>query len=254
MNEDFPQTARRAIHVSPMPDDRMARQAKTSRWRRLRLGLMLLACLGCGYVVGTGFSMKQAHKLELLKQKNAQRTVIVHRVRDENDALQEQLARAQVNIDIQEGMIHSLRSANEALQKRLGVVQRDLAFYQRLAMPQDGPGIQVQSFTVAQTAQEGLFQYRLILLSNHPNDDPHRGTLHLVLSGLGKSGQRLSMNLENLEPRHRKPVRFSFVSMADMTGQWLLPPGFQPETISVKVTEQGKKTIERRFRWGAALQ
>lgn len=241
--------SRRTMSPSSMPGVRIARQATAIHWRRLRQVFFLLACIACGYLLGSGFSVDQARKLERLKEKNAQRTVAVHRVRDENDALQEQLARAQVRIDMQEGMVNNLRATNEALQKRIDALHRDLAFYQRLATPQAAQGIQVQSLSVAKTTQDGVMQFHLVLLSNRMNDKTHRGTLRLSIAGHNKSGRQQTIELDDLDPRHRKVLGFSFSTIAELKGQWRLPAGFQPETIAVQVLEKGKEAIERRFRW-----
>jgi hypothetical protein len=249
MNKNYLLPFRRTATTSSISGLRIAKEGRMTPWRRLRQGLILLACMGCGFLMGIGISMEQSRKLATLKEKNARRTMAVHRVRDENDALQEQLARAQVSIDMQLGMINSLRSANEGLQKQLGTLQRDLAFYQRLAAPQGRPGIQVQSYSIAGTGERGLMQYHLILVSNRMGNDLHRGTLHIVLAGHAKTGQPMVMDLKAIDPQHRVAMDFSFRSMIDITGKWHLPPEFLPDTIAITVTEQGKKALERHFRW-----
>ena len=249
MNKQHHFFPRRTWGHSSMPGVRIARQATTTHWRRLLQAFFLLVCIAFGYLLGSGFSVNQARKLERLKEKNAQRTVAVHRARDENDALQEQLARAQVRIDMQEGMVNNLRATNEALQNRIDALHRDLAFYQRLATPQAAQGIQVQSLSVAKTAQDGVVQFHLVLLSNRMNDKPHRGTLRLSIAGRNKSDRQQTIELDELDPRHRKVLGFSFSTIAELKGQWRLPAGFHPETIVVRVLENGKEAIERRFRW-----
>lgn len=217
------------------------------RARRLRLivAVLWLASLAATYLTLRATLAPQYADMarELARARQA-----LSAVEAENLQLQRQLAQHERGEQVAEGANQELQQALAARQEEIASLRNDLSFYQRLMEGgAQQPGVSVHSLVMRATDDPRAFQYALTLSQNLKRNRQAAGTVELVVSGAdGKQGASLGMkqlgaNAANME--------FSFKYFQQLAGLIMLPEGFKPASVRLRVLPEGGSAVEREFMW-----
>lgn len=141
-----------------------------------------------------------------------------------------------------------LQQALIARQEEIASLRSDLSFYQRLMEGgAQQPGMSIHSLALRKTDNARAFQFALTLSQNLKRNRQASGTVEISISGEdGQKSARLGLaELGGTGPT----LEFSFKYFQQLSGLIMLPEGFKPASVRLKVLPEGSGPIEREFMW-----
>ncbi len=162
--------------------------------------------------------------------------------------LEVKLAKHERGQQVAERAAQELQASLAARQDEIASLRNDLGFYQRLMEGgSQQAGITVHSFDAQPTAQARAFQFALTLSQNLKRNRLASGKVEITLSGTaGERGLRLGLDKLGSDSTS---VAFSFKYFQRIGGVLMLPEGFNPASVSVKVISDGGNPVTREFVW-----
>lgn len=162
--------------------------------------------------------------------------------------LQQQLARHQRGQQVAENANKELQQALAARSEEISSLRNDLSFFQRLMEGgSQQAGLAVHSLSLRATDDPRSFQFALTLSQNLKRNRQAAGRVELSISGAnGDKSSRLGLQeLGGTVPG----LEFSFKYFQQLTGVIMLPEGFRPGSVNIKVLPEGGTPAEREFMW-----
>ncbi|MFC3130389.1 DUF6776 family protein [Coralloluteibacterium stylophorae] len=153
------------------------------------------------------------------------------------------------------------RSANLELQETLArrdeeiaALRADVAFYERLVGGTGRrEGLSVHAVTVVPDA-DGSWRYAATLTQNLNRGAVTRGGLRLQVEGT-RDGKLATLAWSDLlQDPQAAPQPFAFRYFQQLEGSFLLPEGFTPRRVVVRLQADGAGSVERAFPWEEATQ
>lgn len=141
-----------------------------------------------------------------------------------------------------------LQQALIARQEEIASLRNDLSFYQRLMEGgAQQPGMSIHSLVLRKTDNPRAFQFALTLSQNLKRNRQASGTVEISISG--EDGQKSArLGLAELGGTG-STLEFSFKYFQQLAGLFMLPEGFKPASVRLKVLPEGGGPIEREFMW-----
>lgn len=173
--------------------------------------------------------------------------------RAEIEQLQQQLALHQRGEQVAENANKELQQALAGRQEEIASLRNDLSFFQRLMEGgAQQAGLAVHSLSLRATDDPRSFQFALTLSQNLKRNRQASGRVELFVSGAnGEQSKRLGLDaLGGTGPG----LEFSFKYFQQLTGLIMLPEGFKPGSVSLKVIPEGGSPVEREFMWKDVIQ
>lgn len=220
--------------------------------RRLLVVLVFVALLGAAfglYEAGqrrAGFN-RIAAELEL-----AELEASIRAQKAESKSLREKIAVLETAAKIDREGYTQVESELVELQARILEQQEDIAFYRGIVSPDDAAGLRIQNFSLSRGIGPLTFNMQLVLAQAFRSDRQVAGYVELSVEGV-RQGEAVRLGLPELlaesDPKTR--LDFSFRYFQDLKADLVLPSGFAPQRVIVKVTPKGKsaKTVEESFDW-----
>jgi hypothetical protein len=190
----------------------------------------------------------------------------VDRIRAERDTAREALLAAEQKLaqleadaarymrgqQMAERAAAELQQALAARQDEIAALRTDLGFYQRLMEGgSQQAGLAVHSLVLRATDDPRAFHYTLTLSQNPSRNRQVAGKVELSVSGSsGGSGRRLDLADLGAEAG---TLPFSLRYFQRLSGVILLPDGFTPTSVGVKVIPGSGAQLNRDFTWGDVL-
>jgi hypothetical protein len=176
----------------------------------------------------------------------------------ENDklVLREQIAMLETHRGIDRESYAEVEQSLVALQAKIREQQDDIAFYRGIVSPTDGKaGLRVQNFKVTRGSVERKFTVRLVLVQAMKHDRKVSGSVRLTIAGSEDGLQKVYTFSDLMPADDDSQWSFSFRYFQDFERDIVLPDGFTPETVTVKVDSRTSSisSIETSFQWGASL-
>lgn len=147
-----------------------------------------------------------------------------------------------------QGVENSLAQLEQKIQE-----QRDaIEFYRGIMSPADGGrGLRVQDLRLSPAGSEGEYHVRLVLVQVMQHDRAVKGDVGFTLEG-DQDGEAKSYSFDELAPADEDsswPFSFRYFQAFDRS--LVLPDGFVPEKIHVKVRSRTKSIddVEQSFAW-----
>ena len=137
------------------------------------------------------------------------------------------------------------------LQARIVKQQEDIAFYRGIVTPDDSAGLRIQNFSLSRGVGPLAYNMQLVLAQAFRSDRQLAGHVELNIEGV-RQGEAVRLSLSDLRPdATSNRLKFSFRYFQDLKTDLVLPKGFSPQRVIVKITPQGKsaKTVEESFEW-----
>lgn len=130
-------------------------------------------------------------------------------------------------------------------------LKQELAFFRGIVSPKDHKaGLKIQSFELSSGGAAQLYHYKLILTQVLKNERFAVGTVKLAVKGT-LAGQREQLSLAKLDDDGQDSIGFRFKYFQTFEGNLRLPPGFQPQSVSLVVvpTTKGLDRLDQDFPW-----
>ncbi len=219
------------------------RPDRRRQWLLLIIGLVV-ASFFIGLVSGgRWFESSMVEKRQLQRDFDA--------LQQEQQQLQQRLANAELTSEVDRNALESVRLELSTLQGNLSDAQDELSFYRNL-LQQEGAaqGLIISAFSLT-TNDTGGFGYRMVVQQRAGKLKKIKVTAAVKVVGMFEGVETL-LKLTDLDPELEKAslsLQFRYFYIHD--GTLMLPEGFEPQVVRVKVWPAGqkKKAIEREFEW-----
>jgi len=229
------------------------RSSQVKRWLVSGLaGAAVLAALWFAFDYGRqrgGYDAEQSlAQLEMLELRLAA-------LQQENRELRDKAARLEQTAEVDRMTYSQVDEDLKASRAQVYALEKQLAFYRRILEPapsKDGP--QVDEIRVAALPKPGRFQFRVTLVQGGKRGKTVKGSAQLAVEGK-LNGRPRVLELNVLTEGKTNALAFAFKHFQNLEGEILLPSGFKPDSVRVKLTVPGKGggESERRIPWTQAL-
>lgn len=184
-----------------------------------------------------------------------QRYIVLER---EFNAMQEETAKLSQKVVLLETSEKIDTEAYRRVEEQLADLQEeilnqreDLAFYRGIVADQQ-TGLRIQDLELLRGADASSFTMRLVLAQAIRADRRVSGYVELNVEGI-RDGQELTLGLADLAGQAGGDSRlaFSFRYFQNLRADLVLPKGFAPARVTVKLMPNGKsaKPLEKSFNW-----
>jgi hypothetical protein len=140
----------------------------------------------------------------------------------------------------------------ESLQDELHAAREEIEFYRGIVSPGDGkPGLRIHRFELQPEGNTGVFRFNLVLTQLRKNDRIVQGEVRMDISG-HQAGKEVVLKLADVIQSKSGHVQFKFRYFQHLTGNLLIPEGFEPRELLLVIEPSGKKhppRIEEHFKW-----
>lgn len=161
---------------------------------------------------------------------------------DESQKMRDAASVAQHDREIVLAATEQLRQENKNLLASMASMEEQVALYKRLASPKGAAqALSIDKFEVNATSVRGKVGYRLMLTQATNNATDTTVSVEVRLNGGGKS---LKMPVQD-------GGSYKFQYFQNVSGEWQLPAGFNPDSVDIVVVAKGAKAarVEKRFKW-----
>ncbi len=168
----------------------------------------------------------------------------------EIERLREQKAQLERAAQIERQAYQEQDATLKDLQGEILELKEELAFYRGIVSPREASrGLRLQSFTLEPNGPRS-WRYKVVLTQVLKNDRLARGTVRLRVEGL-QGGQPRSLDLSALSEKPVKELPYRFKYFQDLEGDLILPDGFTPLRITVRILPRGRRkdSIEKTIDW-----
>ena len=171
-------------------------------------------------------------------------------------ALNEEVALLETHRDIDREAYKEVEASLTALQAKIQEQTDAIAFYRGIVSPADGTaGLRVQDLRLTRGQDERAYKLRLVLVQSLKHDRKVTGDVNLSIEG-EQGGTATTLDLSELIPDNASANwAFSFRYFQDFDKEIVLPDGFTPERINIKVRSKTRaiSSIEESYPWTASL-
>ncbi|MCV6605791.1 MAG: hypothetical protein OIF34_10825 [Porticoccaceae bacterium] len=173
------------------------------------------------------------------------------RLQQAHDELNQALASAQLNSQVDSSALESVRVELSRLQGELAESREQVRLYRNLLQKEGGAqGLIINGFDLYRT-DAGELEYQLIVQQRAGRLKSLKVTASVrVLGAVGANSKEFS--LKALDPEQdRDTLALEFRYFAIHQGELQLPDGFEPQKVVVQVwpAGQSKKKVEQEFQW-----
>lgn len=221
-----------------------------------RLLVITLSVLGVA-VLGAAFELGQyraGYNVVSAMQQSAQLHQTIARLESTNRSLQARIiALETVNAGhAREDQVVG-RTIGD-LQARVARQTEELAFY-RAVVAEGAPaiGLRVGTVRLSSSKPAGNYLADVSLVRAGKTDGMTAGTVSLTVDGQAAGGKPMTLDGQALAPGGKADVPYDFRYYQDLHQTIVLPPGFRPEHLTVKVSSDHKDVppLTQTFPWSA---
>lgn len=229
------------------PTDTSTTVPMAGRPRRLLLVILLLGLPLSGW-------------LGWLAAMNSAQMQDYQRLRDERAGIQTELEETrlrdqqlEVDLLVARQALEDSQAAVKELEQQLFRVQQDLAQYQGALVPNAMThGVRIQAFELQRTDIVGIFRYKVMVSRVGSESDTVQARLLLTLRGR-QGDEEVRYPLKELTSSRTEylPLNFRYFQVVpgNDDAELVLPLGFEPEHIELKVEHDGKTLLEQTLEW-----
>lgn len=182
------------------------------------------------------------------------------RLRDERAGIQAELEdirlrdkQLEVDLLVARQSISDGQAVISDLEQQLFRLQQDLAQYQGALVPNAmAPGVRIQAFELQRTDVPGVYRYKIMVSRVGNESDTLQAELQLTLQGQ-LEGETVQVALAELSSGRTEslPLNFRYFQVVPSSddAELMLPLGFEPEQIQLKVEHDDKVLLEQVIEW-----
>jgi len=216
------------------------------RTKLLLAGTILTAAvLAGGWIYNYGLAAAGFERTTAEQEQERLRAEIERRIK-ENEALREELARAQRSVQMSETAFQELDRALKASAAEIVKLREELNFYRNIISPVDKKaGLRIQNLLVEPTGPNNQYRYKLVLIQALKHDQTINGSARIEIAGV-KDG---ADSVITVAGSGKEPLRVNFKYFQDLEGAFELPKDFKPQRITVSVIPTRGSPVEESFPW-----
>ncbi len=204
----------------------------------------LLTSAGLIYNYGlnrAGFERQSAEQTQQTLQDD------MRKLRDENQDLQESLARAQRTIQMDQAAYQDLDKSLKSSAQEIVKLREELNFYRNIISPADKKsGLRIQNLYIESAGSANQYRYKLVLIQALKHEKTIQGRAVLEISGV-QVGEDVVLHVP---AANEHPILVNFKYFQDIEGKLQLPKNFQPKRIKVSITTPGGASMaEATYDW-----
>lgn len=186
---------------------------------------------------------------------------------EERDALKQEISRLESELARQRDQAVSLQRSGEidqqayeevdkslrSLQSEILELKEEVAFYRSIVAPRESAkGLRIQRFKIEANRETRSYRYKLVLTQVIKQNRITRGEVEMTIEGL-EDGQQRTLTLKQVENGKQDKLSFRFKYFQNFEGDMVLPEGFVPTRVLLKVVSS-RVTIEKTFDWPLATR
>jgi hypothetical protein len=239
---------RRQLKIGPMSSVSRGRPSRFAQIFAL-IGLFIgLGIIWAAYELG---QIRAGHNRMQAQQKYALLEREFNSLQEAAIALNEKVVMLETNEKIDTEAYRRVEEQLAGLQGEILTQQEDLAFYRGIVADQQ-TGLRIQDLELSRGADASSFTMRLVLAQAIRADRRISGYVEFNVEGT-RDGKELTLSLTDMLGPNEGESRlaFSFRYFQNLQTELVLPDGFAPARVTVKLTPNGKsaKPLEKSFDW-----
>ena len=171
--------------------------------------------------------------------------------------MREKIIRLERDVQIDRMTAVELQKEIMRLQSKVSALTGELEFYQGImTAAQNSNGLKIQKLLVEPMKTERYYRFKLILTHIAKNRIvATAGAIDLLIEGV-KNGIMHTLNLKDIIVDSEWVPNFNFKNFKRIDGSLVLPEGFEPIGITVRLAQQEpkNKVIEKTLDWSDAMK
>ena len=219
-------------------------------WLSLVLLLLLLAMM---FLIGRAYQGFELTQLRIVHNTLESRVDELDR---RNSNLIRENAKLKRGMQIEHDAYVESNESLVQLQQEIVRLKEELVFYQGIVSPEQlALGINIQTFDLALTNEDGVYRYKLVLTKRGKSSQVVKGRFDIQVEGK-LDGADASLGLEQLQPELQSgDQQFSFRYFQVFEGNLKLEDGFYPGLIKLSINPETRKIedITESVAWAQAL-
>jgi hypothetical protein len=171
--------------------------------------------------------------------------------RDTTDEFRARIAQLETDRKIDRAAYAGVEQELADLEAQILAQQEDLEFYRGIVADQQ-TGLRIQDFVVWRGARPRAFSMRLVLAQAMRAGSRISGSVDLDFEGM-QDGEAQTLRLRDVLAGDggKSRLDFSFRYFQNLEAELLLPEGFAPARVNLRLSPKGKsaKPVEKSFDW-----
>tara|TARA_Y100001970_G_scaffold283406_1_gene398504 strand:+ start:291 stop:1043 length:753 start_codon:yes stop_codon:yes gene_type:complete len=166
------------------------------------------------------------------------------------EKMEQEIADLQVGEAIDNRANEEVRGTIEALQEQLARQAEEIKFYKGIMVPNaEEKGLRIERVNISPSGNNSA-RYSLLLTQVVDKHNFVQGKVRIFIAGV-KDLEEVNYNLSQLDKAKQDSVRFRFRYFQDISGEFVLPEGFDPKEVRVVAESSGARSqkLERSFGW-----
>jgi len=224
-------------------------QPGVRRKQRLAMAMVATVAFAVGYVVGN-YEIKIRHDRVVFRLD--QLSSNYQEARANELSLRQQVANLESGRAIDDLAKQEIKDTIQGLKTSVSQLKKDVSFYKNIMAPSDNAkGLQLQSVEINPAPGSNRFAYKIVLTQVADNKAYVSGVVAVNIIGVQNEAQEV-LPLRDISEVEDLGIKFRFRYFQDITGELVLPEGFEPERLQVVAQSKGKRAsrLEQSFVWG----
>lgn len=221
--------------------------------RHMTLLITVLLAIGGGW--GLYFLGQQEAGFDQLQAAEAEKRLneTITNLEQERIALRDQIALLERSNQMDKQAYSEVGSNLKSLQDEILELREEVSFYRGIVAPNESSaGLRIEKLHVGNAGEERLFHYKLVVTQVLKNDRTVYGTADIRIEGL-QDGLPKELPLNKVAVSGKTALALNFRYFQKFEGDILLPEGFTPRSIEVKVDPKRAKSIKSSFDWASLV-
>lgn len=225
------------------------------RLGRFRFLLLLLVVLGTAswlsFQFGRDYNVNQQDKFVSQEQRLAD-------LYYQMDQKIRQINYLSVELEVEQNASLQMQQELFDLRQESFQLRKELNFYQKVVAPElSANGISIEQFQVEPTADSQHASFQFALVQTDSKKRYAKGRIELTLHGV-TGDEKQTFNMADLAQLGKKELAFSFHYFQYFSGELMLPEGFIPQQLEVKVIVSKSKyrayrSFSEKLNWSEAI-
>lgn len=213
----------------------------------VRLGV-IAAFVG---VLAASYAHRQWHNKSMIETL-AQTKASLAQAQATETQLRQQLANVSVGAEVDRQSSHDVRQEISSLREQVQLQQQQLTFFRNLMNPSEGKqGLALGELEYSSGGEPSHYHYSLkvLQLANLDQITDFEGDWHFKLVGK-QQGQWRGLELKDITPNfNAESLKLKFKYFQTLSGDIVLPEGFEPEYTELEAKAPGKAAVSKRIKW-----
>ncbi|MDT8404121.1 DUF6776 family protein [Sulfuriflexus sp.] len=216
------------------------------RW--ILIAALVFAVLAGGFLVYDYGHSRANFDFASLENEREEMHEQLEKLTGELEQLQQQLVASKRSSEIELHAYSEVDDSLRGLQAEILELKEEVAFYRSIVAPRESSrGLRIQRFQIIPAAENDTYRYKLVLTQVIKNNRVTRGKVDIQIEGV-QNGKRKTMELADVSIEKQADIPFRFKYFQRFEGDLILPEGFVPSRVNIKV-KSNRVTLDKTFGW-----